>query len=224
MIPSVDKGKHGFDGQKCAHTASSPLAIRQVFPAGLFLSGHISAPAKLLRTCQRWIFQGFLVFEPQAGRRPPRRKGQKAPKRRGDRRVCPCQLMVPYYDSTFAPPWQPCYPVRLHGFYVSMTFSNGNMRFCRFTKKVLPCIMSTVIHNMNCFSFLSSNRQKAARWCGFRRVWDIFAANRRLCHAQTPVFVIFLLCGQQRAADGLGAQQHLVVAVEQNLYLLHALQ
>ena len=89
-LPSVDKGRHGFDGQKCAHTASSPLAIRQVFPAGLFLSGHISAPAKLLRTCQRWIFQGFLVFETQAGACPPRRKGQKSPKRRGDRRVCPC--------------------------------------------------------------------------------------------------------------------------------------
>ena len=89
-IPSVDKGRHSFDGQKCAHTASSPLAIRQVFPAGLFLSGHISAPAKLLRTCQRWIFQGFLVFETQAGACPPRRKGQKSPKRRGDRRVCPC--------------------------------------------------------------------------------------------------------------------------------------
>ena len=90
IIPSVDKGRHGFDGQKCTHTASSPLAIRQVFPAGLFLSGHISAPAKLLRTCQRWIFQGFLVFETQAGACPPRRKGQKSPKRRGDRRVCPC--------------------------------------------------------------------------------------------------------------------------------------
>ena len=48
LIPSIDKGKHGFDGQKCAHTASSPLAIRQVLPAGLFLSGHISAPTKLL--------------------------------------------------------------------------------------------------------------------------------------------------------------------------------
>ena len=46
-LPSVDKGRHGFDGQKCAHTASSPLTIRQVFSAGLFLSGRISAPAKL---------------------------------------------------------------------------------------------------------------------------------------------------------------------------------
>ena len=48
FLPSFDKGRHGFGGQKCAHTASSPLTIRQVFSAGLFLSGHISAPAKLL--------------------------------------------------------------------------------------------------------------------------------------------------------------------------------
>ena len=48
LLPSINKSKHGFDGQKCAHTASSPLAIRQVFPAGLFLSGRISAPTKLL--------------------------------------------------------------------------------------------------------------------------------------------------------------------------------
>ena len=29
VVPSLDKGRHGFDGQKCAHTASSPLTIRQ---------------------------------------------------------------------------------------------------------------------------------------------------------------------------------------------------
>ena len=57
LLPSADKGRHGFDGQKCAHTASCPLAIRQVFPAGLSLSEHISAPAKLLRTCRRCIFE-----------------------------------------------------------------------------------------------------------------------------------------------------------------------
>ena len=57
VVPSIDKGRHGFDGQKCAHTASNPLTIRQVFSAGLFLSGHISAPTKLLRTCQRCIFE-----------------------------------------------------------------------------------------------------------------------------------------------------------------------
>ncbi len=44
-LPSIDKGRHGFDGQKCAHTASSPLTIRQVFSAGLFLSGHWPLPA-----------------------------------------------------------------------------------------------------------------------------------------------------------------------------------
>lgn len=56
-VPSIDKGRYGFDGQKCAHTASSPLTIQQVFSVGLFLSGHISAPAKLLRTRQRCIFE-----------------------------------------------------------------------------------------------------------------------------------------------------------------------
>ena len=90
LLPSIDKGRHGFDGQKYAHTASSPLEIRQVFPAGLSLPGHISAPAKLLRTRQRCIFEWFLVFETQAGWRPPRRKGQKAPERHAVRRVCPC--------------------------------------------------------------------------------------------------------------------------------------
>ena len=29
IIPSLDKGIHGFDGRKCAHTSSSPLTIRQ---------------------------------------------------------------------------------------------------------------------------------------------------------------------------------------------------
>ena len=52
FIPSINKGRHGFVGQKCPHTASSPLAIRH-FPAGLSLSGYISAPAKLQGTCQR---------------------------------------------------------------------------------------------------------------------------------------------------------------------------
>ena len=31
IIPSLDKGRHGFDGQKWAHTSSSPLTIRQYF-------------------------------------------------------------------------------------------------------------------------------------------------------------------------------------------------
>ena len=49
-IPSIDKGRHGFDGQKCAHTSSKPLTIQQVFSAAFSSSGHISAPSKLLRT------------------------------------------------------------------------------------------------------------------------------------------------------------------------------
>ena len=36
------------------------------------------------------IFERFLTFEMQAGWRPPRRKGQKVPKRHADRRICPC--------------------------------------------------------------------------------------------------------------------------------------
>ena len=54
-LPSKNKGKHGFAGQKSAHTASIPLT--KVCSAGLSLSGRISAPAKLQGTCQRWIFE-----------------------------------------------------------------------------------------------------------------------------------------------------------------------
>ena len=43
----MDKGKHGFDGQKCAHASSKPLAIQAVCPAGFSSPGPISAPAKL---------------------------------------------------------------------------------------------------------------------------------------------------------------------------------
>ena len=50
ILVSVDKGKHGFDGQKCVHTSSKPLTIQQVFSAAFSSSGHISAPSKLLRT------------------------------------------------------------------------------------------------------------------------------------------------------------------------------
>lgn len=56
-LPSMNKGKHGFAGQKSAHTASIPLTIRKVCSAGLSLSGCISAPAKLQGICQRWIFE-----------------------------------------------------------------------------------------------------------------------------------------------------------------------
>ena len=95
MVPSVNKGRHGFDGQKYAHIASIPLTIQQVFSSGLSLSvPAFGAPAKLPCTCQQWIFEWFLFFEVQAGWRPSRRKGQKAPKRHAVRRVWPCQPMV----------------------------------------------------------------------------------------------------------------------------------
>ena len=60
FLPPMDEGKRGFDGQKFAHTASSPLTIWQVCPAGLSLSERISAPTKLQSTCQRWLFECFL--------------------------------------------------------------------------------------------------------------------------------------------------------------------
>ena len=69
-LVSVDKGKHGFDGQKCAHTSSKSLTIQQVFSAAFSSSGHISAPSKLLRTWQGWIFEWFLFFETQMCRSP----------------------------------------------------------------------------------------------------------------------------------------------------------
>ena len=46
--PSVDKDAYGFDGQKNAHTASKPLSIHKVLPAGFSLPDRFSAPAKLL--------------------------------------------------------------------------------------------------------------------------------------------------------------------------------
>ena len=87
---SIDKGTRGSAGRKCPHTASKPLRIHKVFSAAFSLSASISAPAELLRIGQPWIFEGFLFFWTQAGCRPPRRKGQKAPKRLAVRRVCSC--------------------------------------------------------------------------------------------------------------------------------------
>ena len=86
----IDKGTRGSAGRKCPHTASKPLRIHKVFSAAFSLSASISAPAELLRIGQPWIFEGFLFFWTQAGCRPPRRKGQKAPKRLAVRRVCSC--------------------------------------------------------------------------------------------------------------------------------------
>ena len=52
MVPSIDKGIHGFTGRKCARGGVKRLDNTEVFPAALSLPGHISAPAKLLRTCR----------------------------------------------------------------------------------------------------------------------------------------------------------------------------
>ena len=90
-IASIDKGTRGSAGRKCPHTASKPLRIHKVFSTAFSLSASISAPAELLRIGQPWIFEGFLFFWTQAGCRPPRTKGQKAPKRL----TCPtCVLLL----------------------------------------------------------------------------------------------------------------------------------
>ena len=100
MIASIDKGTRGSAGRKCPHTASKPLRIHKVFSAAFSLSASISAPAELLRIGQPWIFEGFLFFWTQAGCRPPRTKGQKAPKRLAVRRVCSCQSTLRSANKT----------------------------------------------------------------------------------------------------------------------------
>jgi len=77
--PSVDKGRHGFDGQKYAHTASSPLEIRQVFPAGLSLSGHISARQNCFAPASDGFPSDFWLL---SRRRAGARQGEKGKKRR----------------------------------------------------------------------------------------------------------------------------------------------
>ena len=86
-LPSTGRKTCGSAGRKCPHTASKPLRIHKVFSAAFSLSASISAPAELLRIGQPWIFEGFLFFWTQAGCRPPRRKGQKAPKGLAVRRM-----------------------------------------------------------------------------------------------------------------------------------------
>ena len=78
-LPSVDKGRHGFDGQKYAHTASSPLEIRQVFPAGLSLSGHISARQNCFAPASDGFPSDFWLL---SRRRAGARQGEKGKKRR----------------------------------------------------------------------------------------------------------------------------------------------
>ena len=102
MLASIDKGTRGSAGRKCPHTASKPLRIHKVFSAAFSLSASISAPAELLRIGQPWIFEGFLFFWTQAGCRPPRRKGQKAPKGLAVRRMG----FLPV-DGLFSPTYTP---------------------------------------------------------------------------------------------------------------------
>ena len=78
-LPSINKGRHGFDGQKCPHTASSPLRIRH-FPAGLSLSGctfllrqNCKAPASHEFSSDFWLLRS---------RRVGARQGEKDKKRR----------------------------------------------------------------------------------------------------------------------------------------------
>ncbi|WP_337593958.1 hypothetical protein [Vescimonas sp.] len=78
-IPSIDKGRHGFDGQKCAHTASRPLEIRQVFPAGLSLPEHISARQNCFAPASDGFSSDFWLL---IRRRAGARQGEKGKKRR----------------------------------------------------------------------------------------------------------------------------------------------
>ena len=80
-LPSIDKSRHGFDGQKCPHTASSPLRIRQyslrVFPClGTFLlRQNCRAPASHGFSSDFWLLRR---------RRAGARQGEKGKKRRKD--------------------------------------------------------------------------------------------------------------------------------------------
>ena len=78
-LPSVDKGRHGFDGQKCAHTASIPLEIRQVFHAGLSLPEHISARQNCFAPASDGFPSDFWLL---SRRRAGARQGEKGKKRR----------------------------------------------------------------------------------------------------------------------------------------------
>ena len=70
LIASIDKGTRGSAGRKSPHTTSKPLRIQIVLPADFSSSESISAPAKLLRIGQSWIFEGFLFFFGDSGLPP----------------------------------------------------------------------------------------------------------------------------------------------------------
>ena len=60
IIPSIDKGRHGFDGQKYPHTASSPLRIRH----GKDRITAMEACRKTTKVCRR----SKTLRRPQRGR------------------------------------------------------------------------------------------------------------------------------------------------------------
>ena len=81
ILPSINKGRHGFDGQKCPYTASSPLRIRQyslrVFPClvTFLLRQNCKAPASDEFTSDFWLLRR---------RRAGARQDEKGKKRRKD--------------------------------------------------------------------------------------------------------------------------------------------
>ena len=98
-VPSLDKGRHGFDGQKWAHTASSPLTIRQVFSAGLSLSGRISAPAKLPAPDRNGFSSDFCFLRRRWAGAHQGEKGKKGKKRRKDALSGVFALVERWYNS-----------------------------------------------------------------------------------------------------------------------------
>ena len=79
-IPSIDKGRHGFDGQKYAHIASIPLTIQQVFSSGLSLSVRIWSSGKTALHLSVMNFRVIFVF--LRCRRAGASQGEKDKKRR----------------------------------------------------------------------------------------------------------------------------------------------
>ena len=77
----MDKGKHGFDGQKCAHASSKPLAIQayalRAFPR--------LDPFLLRQNCCAPDSDGFLCdFWFLSRRQADARQGEKGKKQRKD--------------------------------------------------------------------------------------------------------------------------------------------
>ena len=91
----MDKGKHGFDGQKCAHASSKPLAIQayalRAFPRldPFLLRQNCVAPASDV------FSSDFCSLKRRRAGARQAEKGQKAPERHAVRRVCPCPSMLP---------------------------------------------------------------------------------------------------------------------------------